>query len=235
MSEGTTTNYQLPYPTGSGAVSADPLDLQELCERLEAVLLTRSQAVFKPGDVKPTARATGSGVAGGWVPCDGRALSRTAYPALFSAIGTLFGGSGESFNVPDFRGMIPFGAYQNFSLAFAGGSVISVPGMQLPTDNASRTSIPSRPYRDSFNLGARGGTPRVVLRSAQTGVPGHSHPTDPEGRGVPVHEGSKPFAGTNAAIGAGTAAGTLNCGEQDAAESHDNMPPWLAVYYVIKT
>lgn len=41
----------------------------------------------------------------GWIICDGRAVSRTTYSALFSAIGTLYGeGDGTTtFNVPDCR------------------------------------------------------------------------------------------------------------------------------------
>lgn len=50
-------------------------------------------------------------VPSGWVVCDGRALSRTAYAALFSAIGTVHGSTGSTdFKVPDFRGRAPFGA-----------------------------------------------------------------------------------------------------------------------------
>ncbi len=36
--------------------------------------------------------------------CDGASYLRADYPALFTAIGTSFGGSGLNFNVPDFRG-----------------------------------------------------------------------------------------------------------------------------------
>lgn len=43
----------------------------------------------------------------GWLICDGSPISRTAYPALFTAIGTVWGvGDGTStFNKPDLRGM----------------------------------------------------------------------------------------------------------------------------------
>jgi microcystin-dependent protein len=42
----------------------------------------------------------------GWLKCNGSAVSRTAYAALYSAIGTTFGvGDGSTtFNVPDLRG-----------------------------------------------------------------------------------------------------------------------------------
>ncbi len=47
----------------------------------------------------------------GWLPCDGRAISRVDYAALYAAIGTYWGaGDGStSFNIPDLRGRIGVG------------------------------------------------------------------------------------------------------------------------------
>lgn len=47
-----------------------------------------------------------------WIPCDGRAVSRSTYPALFSCIGTRHGsGNGETtFNVPNLIGRVLWGA-----------------------------------------------------------------------------------------------------------------------------
>ena len=45
---------------------------------------------------------------GGWLICDGSTLAIQSYTALFSIIGTRFGGDGHiSFNLPDLRGHIP--------------------------------------------------------------------------------------------------------------------------------
>ncbi|MDY4611888.1 MAG: phage tail protein [Sphaerochaetaceae bacterium] len=45
----------------------------------------------------------------GWMYCDGRAVSRTAYAALFAMIGTTFGsGNGSTtFNIPNYKGVYP--------------------------------------------------------------------------------------------------------------------------------
>lgn len=53
-----------------------------------------------------TAYAGNGSVPSGWLLCDGRAVSRTTYSKLFSAIGTIYGaGNGSTtFNIPDFRG-----------------------------------------------------------------------------------------------------------------------------------
>lgn len=54
----------------------------------------------------------GSSTPGGWLLCDGSAVSRTTYADLFTAIGTTWGaGDGSTtFNVPDMRNVAPYGA-----------------------------------------------------------------------------------------------------------------------------
>lgn len=53
----------------------------------------------------------GSTIPGGWLVCDGSAVSRTTYAALFSVIGTTYGsGNGSTtFNLPDFKGRMAIG------------------------------------------------------------------------------------------------------------------------------
>lgn len=68
----------------------------------------------------------GSNVPTGWHLCDGTALSRTTYKALFAIIGTNFGvGDGSTtFNLPDLRGEFLRGAGTNgHSGQGSGGSV----------------------------------------------------------------------------------------------------------------
>jgi microcystin-dependent protein len=52
-----------------------------------------------------------SAVPWGWLECNGQAVSRTTYSALFGRVGTTYGaGDGSStFNVPDMRGYFPRG------------------------------------------------------------------------------------------------------------------------------
>lgn len=62
-----------------------------------------------PGDVKTAAHATGQS---GWLPCDGAAISRAAFPDLFTAIGISHGqGDGSTtFNVPNYQNRFLRGA-----------------------------------------------------------------------------------------------------------------------------
>lgn len=54
----------------------------------------------------------GAAAPSGYLPCDGAAVVRDVYPALFAAIGTTWGaGNGTTtFNVPDLRGRFPLGS-----------------------------------------------------------------------------------------------------------------------------
>lgn len=69
------------------------------------------RAMWEAGDFKLTG-ITGSIDTTEWLECNGQAVSRTSYPALFAAFGTIYGaGDGVStFNVPDYRDCILSGA-----------------------------------------------------------------------------------------------------------------------------
>jgi len=60
----------------------------------------------------------GAAAPSGWLICDGSAVSRTTYAALFAIIGTTFGiGNGSTtFNIPDMRGRSPIGVGQGAGL-----------------------------------------------------------------------------------------------------------------------
>jgi len=63
----------------------------------------------------------------GWMQCNGQILSIQQYTALFSLLGTTYGGNGTStFGLPDLRGRVPIGAGQgpglaNYNLGQVGG------------------------------------------------------------------------------------------------------------------
>lgn len=115
---GATPTYQLPYPESNEPADV-PTDMHELATATEGALkgqvdplaarvqaLEAQLAAFPtafPGDLRVSARATPPT---GWLVCDGTAVSRSTYSALYAAIGTAYGpGDGATtFSLPDYRG-----------------------------------------------------------------------------------------------------------------------------------
>lgn len=77
-----------------------------------------------------------------FLPCDGRALKVSEYQALFSLIGTTYGGDGvNNFNLPDLRGRTPVNFGQltggtNYALAQkAGAEQVALTSAMVPPHN----------------------------------------------------------------------------------------------------
>lgn len=72
-----------------------------------------------PGMIIPYA---GSKIPNGWFLCNGAGKNANDYPFLFRMIGYDYGGSGDIFNLPDFRGgRIPIGESTDFVRGTLGG------------------------------------------------------------------------------------------------------------------
>ena len=148
----------------------------------------------------------------GWAFCDGQLLSIQGNEALFSILGTTYGGDGRTnFGLPDLRGRAP---------VHAGGG--AGPGL-----------TPRR-------LGDRGGAESVTLTSAE--MPAHSHDVNCAGvqgtQGTPVgnflagdRDGADDVyhdALSNPARMNSNALSSVGSGG-----AHENMAPFLAINYVI--
>lgn len=116
-----------------------------------------SASIFPPGMVSAFAGTTAPA---GWLLCDGAAVSRTQYSALFAAIGIAHGGGDgiNTFNLPDYRGRFLRGQDR---------------GVARDPDRASRTSMAGGGATGD-NIGSLEADSN---RSHSHGVsdPGHSH------------------------------------------------------------
>ena len=105
----------------------------------------------------------------GWALCDGRLLPISAYTALFTLIGTTYGGDGiSSFAVPDLQGRVPVHLASGFPLGQqAGTEQVTLNGGQLPAH--------AHPFLASLNPGNQavpaGNTPATVAGSAYLQAP----------------------------------------------------------------
>lgn len=146
----------------------------------------------------------------GYLLCDGAAVSRTTYATLFDRLGTAYGaGDGSTtFNIPNLTHRFPLG---------------TAPGTGL---------------RDR---GITGGAETVTLTTAQ--IPGHTHGsagdhthTVPARADDQVADGTTATVSDNAASGTNTSstAGAHTHASVGGGGSHENMPPFVTTYYLIK-
>jgi microcystin-dependent protein len=97
-----------------------------------------------------------------YLNCDGSSYPTAAYPALFTAIGYAYGGSGATFNVPNFASRFPIGN---------NGSVSGVPSSNYATGNGGSGLTNTQKITYNYLNGANNTTPILVS------VPEHSHTT----------------------------------------------------------
>ena len=75
----------------------------------------------------------------GWAPCQGQLMQVSQYQALFSLLGTTYGGDGSrTFGLPDLRGRVPGGDGPTFPLGQkVGGEQVTLNINQVPPHSHS--------------------------------------------------------------------------------------------------
>lgn len=160
-----------------------------------------------PGTVVPFAGATANAE---WLFCDGAAVGRDTYPALFGAIGTQYGaGDGlNTFNVPDLRGRFVNGAGQGAGLK-------------------------------NYALGDKQGEEYHTLSVDELATHGHTdlghlHTTGNSTLGFAFSPGELPILIPNPIPGI-TSTASANITNAGGNVAHENRPPYVTLNYLIKT
>lgn len=160
-----------------------------------------------------------SSVPTGYLECNGAAVSRTTYSALFALVGTTYGaGDGSStFNVPDLQDKCCVSKSNNKSLASTGGAntVAATGNIAGSTANHSLTTaqLPSHSHSgvSHFNSGNREGPGNFGPPYYQ---PATNGPTGNQGSGSGhSHNMSANFSGDSTSV----------------------LQPYLTILYIIKT
>jgi microcystin-dependent protein len=165
---------------------------------------------------------TDSSVPTGFLECDGSAVSRTTYSALFAIVGTTYGaGNGSTtFNVPDLQDNVPVGKSNNKSLASTGGAntvaVTAGGNISGSTANATLSTSQLASHSHSFNLNNASGGDNTnnVQRGANQGA-GNKTTNNAGSGGGHSHNMSANFSGNTA--------------------NPSVLQPYLTIIYIIKT
>ena len=162
-----------------------------------------------------------------YIPAAGQSLSIAEYAALYSVIGTVFGGNGSSFNVPDLRGRVPIGVgtgpgQPTYTLGQKGGAVqVTVSNAQMAQHVHALEAVPVEAEATPWN---------GVVNAPNTNVPGIlAQPTS----GIY----STAAANTTMSSAPGTLTGSLTGTTSATGEgsAENNEGPYLAITYCIAT
>lgn len=145
----------------------------------------------------------------GFLLCNGATVSRSTYAALFAIVGTIFGaGDGSTtFTLPDYRNKTVLGAGDLYAAAATGGSKDAI----VVSHTHTATSVVTDP--------------------------GHTHQVDFSDR---VASGGAniqgPFAGyeNTASAVTGISVATTNA-STGSSGTNANLPPYLGIFFIIKT
>ena len=163
----------------------------------------------------------------GWAQCHGQLLPINQYDALFSLLGTTYGGDGRTtFGLPDLRGHVPIGdgtapGFSNRRLGQKGGSETNV---------LNATQLPAHHHAVNFagqNINASVSVPAVnddgTLEETENNI---------------IANHANAFAAASAAdttLGAFSApvTGTANSGNTGSSAQVNNMQPFLSLNFCI--
>lgn len=196
--------------------------------------LLSSSHIFPPGLILAYA---GASAPTGWLICDGEEVAAT-HTALISVLtGNPYGaGPNSRPRVPDLRGRLPLGAST----------------MGVGTGSGSN-------FKSGVSRGTVGGTPTHPLTAAETAIRNHAHNvsggTTEWGAGLVVGATNNLLFGSNSQsrysnAGYSAADGFYHIGNHShtfsvtsgnptsgevSGTAHENMPPNVGVFYIIKT
>ena len=158
-----------------------------------------------------------------WLLCDGTAVSRSTYSALFAVLGTTYGvGDGSTtFNVPDLRGRVAVGKSSDsefLSMGLTGGAkTVTLTTAQIPSHTHTGTTSTDGNHRH-----------QIVINNHSEGTGGNAFGFEDMNPGIigPV-SGNSEYAGSHNHTFTTAAAGS--------GGSHNNLQPYITLTYIIKT
>jgi microcystin-dependent protein len=158
----------------------------------------------------------------GWALCNGQSLAISSYTALFSLLGTTFGGDGiRTFNLPDLQGRVPLNVGNGAGLpSYVWGESGGAANVSILYNNLPIHTHPIAPPVSNANATSStpvGGFPAVDVTVITGGAHGETAVTK----------------GWAASSVSGQTAGSYQSGVAGGNIPLAIEPPYLAIYFII--
>jgi microcystin-dependent protein len=171
----------------------------------------------------------------GWLVCDGSAVSRATYAALYAVIGGAYGGGDgvNTFNVPDMRARAPVGSGTGGEgltarplAAIGGAETVTLTSDQMPGHTHTGTTSSDGIHSHTHNAnGGYGGYGLVTANNTNTVTSADASENE-------LNVWTNPIA---LAINNSSAhTHTFTTASTGGGGAHDNMQPFIVVNYIIK-
>jgi microcystin-dependent protein len=157
----------------------------------------------------------------GWAACDGQLLPINQNQALFSLLGTTYGGNGQTtFALPDLRGRVAMGVGGTHFLGERDGSA---------TVTLAVAGLPAHTH--AVNVSGLSATARCRDAAANQQSPVAGTPAVEATGSLSVYSSAPPDA--NMRSGGVAVGGSLVAAETGGGQPHENRQPYLALNYCI--
>lgn len=151
----------------------------------------------------------------GWAFCQGQILSIAQNTALFSLLGTTYGGDGQTtFALPDLRGRVPVGTGQGPGLPAIDLGEVS----GEPTHTLIITEMPAHNHAAQTVINAASG-------AGNSAGPAGNYPAASSTRDAIYSNATDATMNANA--------GQVTIGAAGGSQPHNNMQPFLGLNYII--
>jgi microcystin-dependent protein len=154
----------------------------------------------------------------GYLLCDGSSVSTSTYAALFAVVGYTFGGSGGSFNVPNYTNRMPYGT----TIGSTGGSADAI-----VVSHTHTASVSDPGHNHLF-----GADDQIASQGGYNTQSGFSYDASSTTSGGGVNLYTKRIDNTNNGQTTGISVSNSTTG---GSATGANLPPYLGINFIIKT
>ncbi len=168
----------------------------------------------------------------GWAFCAGQIISIQQFSAVFSLLGTTYGGNGvQTFGLPNLQGRVPIGAGQSAGTSFytqgelAGTETVTLTQGQMPMHTHAAQPSLSTQISATTSAASAAAPSGTEIFAATTG-------TTSEGEAVTVNAYA-PATAANTTLQGGAVTGTVAIGIAGGSQPVPIIQPYQAIQWII--